>query len=423
MSQNIADIDEIPASTHLRLVTQPAAERAIYLELMYLFIATGFLMKKNKRGGDMDKRIRELLGKCEDAYEALLIRAAHFETDGQVMAGSENATKACDSVVTIRQAQYKQLKCAFMKELRKAEWLERSPEGECLSYSNWKSRVKENTFGDAESASDIFKNIQNAQNSHSANDWREFYYRDEDREGFTQAQLKAADPTLRRMPRGMTGGNGINIWMVDAALRDVTKLLSKWQSELCSRNRSLRFFRHVRDLQSLYTRLSKGEELRDSFKCSKCNTAVLDIDTVSILSACGHAICEPCLHQFTADLLATCPVEGCKAPIAGHQIINAPELGIEDERTHVGLHYGKKLESVVDLIKSIQEDDQVLLFVQFQSLLEKVELVLDKRDINFVSLRGSKDAAKALMEFQTTTGSKKKKVLVLNIGDASAAGR
>ncbi|EJT96648.1 hypothetical protein DACRYDRAFT_119990 [Dacryopinax primogenitus] len=80
--QNIAEIDEIPCEQSLKLVTLPAAERAIYLELLHHLMALDMTIKKGKRGeSDRDKRLAQSLGDSESAEEALLKRCSHFDLD------------------------------------------------------------------------------------------------------------------------------------------------------------------------------------------------------------------------------------------------------------------------------------------------------------------------------------------------------
>ncbi|KZO91677.1 hypothetical protein CALVIDRAFT_567992 [Calocera viscosa TUFC12733] len=80
--QNIAEIDEIPCEQSLKLVTLPAAERAIYLELLHHLMALDMTIKKGKRGeSDRDKRLAQSLGESDSAEEALLKRCSHFDLD------------------------------------------------------------------------------------------------------------------------------------------------------------------------------------------------------------------------------------------------------------------------------------------------------------------------------------------------------
>jgi hypothetical protein len=61
--QNIAEIDEIPSSEKLKPITLPAAELAIYLELLHHLRALDMTIKRSKKtDGDREKRLQQSLG-------------------------------------------------------------------------------------------------------------------------------------------------------------------------------------------------------------------------------------------------------------------------------------------------------------------------------------------------------------------------
>jgi SNF2 family DNA or RNA helicase len=148
-----------------------------------------------------------------------------------------------------------------------------------------------------------------------------------------------------------------------------------------------------------------------------------------VLSGCGHPVCNDCLdkhhtiHRGNSTAAETCPTKGCGAINKTYQIIGAAELGVEDVSPNRNRHYGKKIEDIVHLLQHIPVDDQVLLFVQFPDLMGKIASALKDNGISVASLQSSADASKTLESFQDEKGRDKKKVLILNIGDASAAGR
>ena len=109
-------------------------------------------------------------------------------------------------------------------------------------------------------------------------------------------------------------------------------------------------------------------------------------------------------------------VQGCNAAAQSHQVGNACELGEEDPVPGEGRQYGKKLEDVITLIKSIPEDDQVLLFVQFDDLMEKIASALRYHKISHYAIteKSTRPAVSWVTDFQQNKTDKKKKVLVLN---------
>lgn len=101
--------------------------------------------------------------------------------------------------------------------------------------------------------------------------------------------------------------------------------------------------------------------------------------------------------------------------------------------------YGQKLGEIAKPIKRIPKDEKILLFVQFPNVLSHLNHALDKEKIIFSALNsGSRgDCSSKLMAFQKNeiigsaadkrdaakNGEESARVLMLNIGDAFAAGR
>lgn len=423
-------------------------------------------MKKSKSNPDNDRarRIREILGNSESAGEALMKCASHFTLDN-LSKNSENAPEACDVIVKLRRLQCNALIADFKQKLKQAEWLEKACSTVVRQYLLWKGHINSNQFGDIGVMEEIKSMMKAAELGYDKKHWVEFYVTPEEKakienaanaakakkkkgNGKKAAQTTDYDenstaddnselgdealddeksvnhdtkPDTRRLkPEGFDSQR--NMECAALALRDVTNDLRKLSTELVNRRRCLRFFECVRNLQRLYS--SRGNELMtNECYCSKCGATDLSPEVVSILSQCGHAICNNCLdlHINRQD---ECLVLGCNAVNKAYQVIMAPELGVEDDRTRVGRHYGKKLEEIIQLIKRIPEEDQVLLFVQFVDLMNKITSAMKDNGITYSALSESSDASKELTEFQTNfDNATKKKVLILNIGDASAAGR
>jgi hypothetical protein len=424
-------------------------------------------MKKSKSNADNDRarRIREILGNSESAGEALTKCASHFTLD-HLSKNFENAPEACDVIVKLRQSQYKSLTADFKKKLRQAEWLEKACSTVVRQYILWKGHVHNNQFGDSGVMEEIKSMMIAAEIGYDKKHWVEFYITpeekakmenaanaakakkskgkakeaakiidseeelsvDEDSELDEGSHLDEEDvsystkPDTRRLkPEGFDDQK--NMERAALALRDITNDLRKLSTELVNRRRCLRFFECVRTLQRLYSSLRENRPLANECSCSKCGATNLSPEEVSILSQCGHAICNDCLNLHK-DRQDECLVLGCNAVNKTYQVIQAPELGVEDDRTRVGRHYGKKLEEIIQLIKNIPEDDQVLVFVQFVDLMNTITSAMKENGITYLALGESGDASKELTEFQTNfENATKKKVLILNIGDASAAGR
>jgi hypothetical protein len=449
-------------------IVLPAAERAIYLELNQLLAGNEFNMKKSKSNPDNDRarRIREILGNSESPGEALMKCASHFTLDN-LSKNFENAPEACDVIVKLRQSQCDALIADFKQKLKQAEWLKKACSTVVRQYLLWKGHVNSNQFGDIGVMEEIRSMMKEAELGYDKKHWVEFYVTPEEKakienvanaakakkkkgKGKKSAQTTDSDEdsitdnnselaeceglddeedvshhtksdTRRLKPEGLDSQK--NMECAALALRDVTNDLRKLSTELVNRRRCLRFFEYVRNLQRLYSSTRGDKLMANECYCSKCGATDLSPEAVSILSQCGHAICNNCL-DLQVNHQDECLVMGCNAVNKAYQVIKAPELGVEDDRTRVGRHYGKKLEEIVQLIKKIPENDQVLLFVQFVDLMNKIASAMKENGITYSALGENGDASKELTEFQTNfDNATKKKVLILNIGDASAAGR
>jgi hypothetical protein len=90
---------------------------------------------------------------------------------------------------------------------------------------------------------------------------------------------------------------------------------------------------------------------------------------------------------------------------------------------HTGVYYGRKVQDIIHLIKQIPEEEQILVFVQYNNLMGEVRKALCENDISFASLTEGKEAD-VLTDFQNNEDvPTKKKLLLLNLGESSAAGR
>lgn len=329
--------------------------------------------------------------------------ASHF-TLRDLSDALENAPQACDVIVETRESQCSKLISAYKLKLKQAVWLLNTATSDCVQYNNWKERVSINWYGDSEAVSEIQAMIRRAEGNFKPSHRDLFYTKD-----LTKKSEEGCEH-LRLLPEVGAKHN--------TELRNVTNELSKLSTELVARKRGLRFFKVVRQIQQLSAQLRVGE-VDYGCTCSKCGSTKINIGQARVLSLCGHVLCEPCLSEEHVNESA-CPVSDCNGINKDYQIVPAVELGVEDTRSRIGQHWGKKLEDIIELINSIPENDQVLLFVQFDDLTKTIEKAFKKK-ISYASLTDSK-SSKDLEEFKESTA-KEIKVLILNIGDASAAGR
>lgn len=129
-------------------------------------------------------------------------------------------------------------------------------------------------------------------------------------------------------------------------LREKTHDLRRLTKELTGRVRSLRYFTLVRDIQK-----SQGSWTLD--KCPNCDKTSLSAEQVAVLSSCGHAGCEGCVYAAADKEECICRADGCQASARRIYVIKGDTLGIDDQRDGHGKHFGKKLETMIDLIQSV----------------------------------------------------------------------
>ncbi|KAF8323124.1 hypothetical protein DL93DRAFT_2162312 [Clavulina sp. PMI_390] len=389
--QNLAEIEDIPFVDKISKIILPAAERAIYLELEHHLRALDMSVRKSskKTDGDREKRMYESLGNSQSAEEALLKRCSHFELE---LRGG-NALKSCELIVAERSKQLEACIEEARREFAKAMNDEKKivPIDPHSHFREWcRMTHSDKGVGDADA-----KNIL-----HQIQEDNGYVYRPDDRKK-PSPDLDAEDKKKKEAR-----------W----EHREHSHLLKKLEKELVARHRSLRYFKAVRDLQ-------QGSEHFESVSCPLCDKTDLPLSDLAILSSCGHMGCHSCVLARAQDEECVCrQSEGCSAAARTLNVVKAETLGQDEERDSSVKHFGKKLESVVTLIKKcVAKDESVLLFVQFQDLMEKAAEALKYHKIDFLQIKGSNSArSSALAKFQDENTAEQ--VLLLNVGDESASG-
>ncbi|KAJ4424345.1 hypothetical protein N0V82_001045 [Gnomoniopsis sp. IMI 355080] len=155
-----------------------------------------------------------------------------------------------------------------------------------------------------------------------------------------------------------------------------------------------------------------------------------------------HYVSLTCGHVHCSCLQGTCGVRGCTAPLADVCIpltkfieepreISSSDFGkgaLRKEPTAYlsqdGESKGPKINAIVQLIKSMAEDDQVVIFVQNTELLGDMYEALRTANVSHVTAAELKmNESTALETFKSSnTASDKKQVLVQLINSEQAAG-
>ena len=429
--QNLAEIEEIPFKEHLRPVILPAAERAIYMELNQHLMAQDMRIRKGRArvDNDRERRLNQALGDSKSPEEALIKRCSHFTLE-DLTEERENAVQACDLVVKEREEQHADLLRDLQKSLKSASSLKVKSGSSNGHYDWWIDNVLNNAFGDLEATAVLKEMIETATQKYGRKNAGA-----SSRGVLSKRTLKSAAARRSNGSFQSFDDDDIDLSAEEESscdleagtteeqtrdLRELTTHLRRLSTELVSRKRSLRFFNVVRQLQLARSKFNTSAEGQT---CSRCKKADLPAESLSVLTLCGHTACDECLGD--AQRSDECIVVGCKAAARSFNVVKATELGEEDREARVGRHYGRKLETMIDLIKNeVPKTDQVILFVQFSDLMQKISTALTDHRISHWALLSSQRnrSAKMMSDFQNNTTSTKKKVLILNVSDESASG-
>ena len=422
--------------------------------------------------GDRAKRMKNILQKSRSPEEALLIACS--QSDGENLS----------SLIELRQDEYQKVRIEFEKNLRHAEWLQRQlhQSSSTSHYQRWKQHLNKNR--DPDGSADIERLLQNTKENYTF-DHQDQFYRDEPskaemaRENAALKKRRVAEvaaakaatkkktctknlsigsrtdqqPSMQvQSPESQDNASEINNGdevaevdhsdddsddheevvlplepidsrlfkinlkdqdAVEYSLKNVTSQLRKLESELLSRRRALRFLSTAEELQ--LWQCENGPHP----KCRGCGKAEEDPSSTFVLGLCGHVACGQCLENRRSENPG-CVSEDCTSA-AGPQHIH---VGTSFRSIRQPGGYGAKIDSVILLIQEVAEDDQLLLFVQFQPLLTKICGALDAAQITYHAISDGETAGAATLalDFQRNISETRKKVLILNPSNESAAG-
>lgn len=419
--QNVAEIGEILSEERVVSITLPAAEHAIYLELDHhihsLQGMTKKIMKSAKGSrGDRQLRLSDALGTSSDPREALIKRCAHFDMEAEGTAS--NAYEACESIVRTRLGQRDECEVDLRETLGEAVRL-------YLYIRDVKKGYRDPKLGDHERKTSHFAEYLRVTFGEAGNGDDEATKRHRKLallEGceWVNGDIKIDVATHKAAIKGRVRRDEEDVkgklkldemkWL----LREKSHVLRRLANELVGRTRSLRYFTAVRDVQRL------GDAALN--RCIKCNTDLSKAEPC-ILSACGHTGCQACLLPLALHGFE-CPHQGCRVNLETHQVIPTRTLGREENSGR----FGAKLLQLVAIIKHIETTDptdRILIFVQFDDLLEKIRGALKAARIGTIVIQGSAaKQANELDRFQhlDVSDPTAERVLVLNVGAASASG-
>ena len=193
----------------------------------------------------------------------------------------------------------------------------------------------------------------------------------------------------------------------------MTTHIRKLRTELLARRRALRFLQAAE--ASHFWQCEAGPPLT----CVSCSQVAEDPSCIFILGSCGHVACQSCLEE--RHRIEGCVLTGCSSAVGSQHIHPADCFGSTNQPEG---SRGAKLDSVVACIQKIAKEDQILLFVQFQTILDAVCAALQASGISYHAITegGSDMAVRAVRDFQENRSAAKKQVLILNPSNETAAG-
>lgn len=430
--QNVAEIDEIPYEETLEPINLPSAERAIYLELDHhlqsfdMNIKKVTSTKKTSSGiADREKRLAAALGESKSAEEALLKRCSHFTSDLNAQSAAHkaaNAGAACTIILKERTKQLEECLTELRVTLKQAAVLYVHTKSEGLYLKDERSPPFEeyikNSFGNIgdEEANQRLQAILTEEGCRLKDNKivaPKISLDDPD----VESTLIHIDPKLleAKLKARKAGGDELKEIKKQSkdemlaarkwAARELIHTLRKLNRELVNRLRSKRYFTIVRDVQRGQVETTIVHEGRS--------------EPLAILSTCGHSGPLSLVTKCARD--QECwkkNSSGCGAPARDSSVIRADSLGHDEASGRFGI----KLERMCYLIKQIEKDDRVLVFVQFSDLLDKVYDALEARGIGVARVQGTAlNRMKVMTNFQNEVDPKVR-VLLLHATDSSASG-
>ena len=410
--QNIAEIDEIPFQESVCMISLPAVERAIYMELethLKSLEMNCMTAQKSKRKctGDRESRMQKILEESNSGEEALLKCCCHFN-----MSSSFTALETIDDIISLRSSEKARLENEMIKSLAIAF---RRQHNILLHQPDWRT-VTATGKGEIHNSLYIFlrdvkalKCVPHGADS-EINDnictlvskGREHF------ESNTSSDSDADDDDTDE------SGEEKNLFDVKHALRDHMHFVRSLTKELCGRMRSLRYIQNIRRFQLE----------NETFKCTLCQRETSGANhSIGVLSCCGHAGCIKCLQSYANE--GRCIMSDCCARVSTSHIASTDRLGVNNDVSSG--RFGRKLTSVVQKVQEILsngKDDRVIVFCQFDDLKTLVTDALQASNIKSLQVKGTvAQQINILAIFQKDIPDKgDPRVLLLKMDDEQSAG-
>ncbi|KAF1985777.1 hypothetical protein K402DRAFT_404904 [Aulographum hederae CBS 113979] len=185
--------------------------------------------------------------------------------------------------------------------------------------------------------------------------------------------------------------------------------------QLEMQQKSLRYFENATELLRSKSNPTQAPPTCQSHDC-------MGNDAVAIIATCGHVACKTCIEDPDRSS-RHCIVKDCQTPMSKANIEWIQNL-VASNVSRVETGRGAKFNKIVDLIEKLPKDDQALVFVQNDSMMEHLGKIFNQHGIRHSAIKGNNQQVDQLVDdFQENQDpSKRKKVLILNLSNSSAAG-
>ena len=480
-AQNTPELDEIQAVEILKPVVLSWIERALFMELQQQLHTQEIGSCRggtDKIDGHRVKRMNEILRGSESLEEALV--KVCFPSVGE---NSTNKTQnSLDSIIDLRETEYQLVCDELKKNFYHILWLQRQlnrlqldgtqislclgwkrdsedcdPEGsadldellveaketymfdhqdECNGGEPREQEVVKEMRGDVAKKAD--KEAKEKSRAAFKNPWRTSLASRElmnsgqvqnlSSHGPESGALTDADKAIGEFSTYIDEETGSPLAPVDFRLsetdledeaainrtaKNITTHVKKLRNELLSRRRALRFL-HTAQAFHLW----QGE-VGPPPTCLSCGEVAEDPSCTFVLGSCGHVACQKCLEERRR--VEGCVLDGCSSAVSSEHIHPADCFRSRNQEKD---SHGTKLDSVISCIREVAKEDQILLFVQFQTILNAVCTALQASGISFYAIAdgGIDGAVKMIRDFQENESESKKQVLILNPSNETAAG-
>lgn len=484
--QNVAEIDEIPSTDHVVLISQSPAERAIYLELYKQLMAQNRQLRQGGKGrfsNDQVRRLEEVISGSKSPEEALLKRCSSLVLQDCWDSKGQPEAITCRSILDIRERQLSDLQRDLRDKLKLAAWVYSKCQWRHIHFDKFKESVKKHDFGDVTVTMQISPLIDTAIKNSKEKDWMLYFVNPAGAKAKRQKDDDDENDILETVEEGeVLQGQKVCSTEDDKSHRLAAKRakVSKLKPNPKPKSKPVKTKQPKNESKkSKGTRRNeKRKEANNSTendqgfalpnkptKTEEFETVLRDV-TITLRSLVVEWIVRERALRFlkTVRLLQTCPnppqCNCCNAETStfsdlsvlgscGHilcegcisQTVENEECKVDgcrgsgkrfnvmnasilgrDDQDRSAQYGGSKLDKLVELLHRVPQDDRVILFIQFPDLMNLACKALDLAKIKYTSISALDRHASKKMEDFQTSSFGESKVLVLNIGSEMAAG-